>query len=527
MFTKDDVKQITERGASVPAVESQVERFRQGFPWMDIVAPATPGRGIEVLEDDEIQDVIDYIGETDVDGMCKFVPASGAASRMFKDIFAGMAVLESGEDVPADSAAARLAAAVERFAFYTEELFGKVEDSREFRLSVVEKVLTDKGLAYGSKPKGVIRFHKYPDGEARTAFAEHLVEGQDYMRGEDGTVSLVVTISPEHRQLFESALEEVRAAYEERYGVKYNVRFTYQDKATDTIAVDKDNKPFRKEDGSLLFRPAGHGALIYNLNEVKEELVSIKNIDNVSVERLLPLTSKYKKALIGRALQLRDAIFGFLVDMDMVTGEGLGEYSVPVTPVLSGFMPLPEDRYATDECQMLCNEIEDFLREELCIEMPPAKDCRERALALKAKLNRPIRVCGMVRNQGEPGGGPFIIRAKDGSTSLQILESVQIDKENPAAVEALKNATHFNPVDLVCCLRDYHGNKFNLPDYVDEDAGFISSKSYQGRELKALELPGLWNGSMSDWNTLFVEVPVETFNPVKVVLDLLRPAHQA
>ena len=527
MFTKDDVKQITERGASVPAVESQVERFRQGFPWMDIVAPATPGRGIEVLEDDEIQDVIDYIGETDVDGMCKFVPASGAASRMFKDIFAGMAVLESGEDVPADSAAARLAAAVERFAFYTEELFGKVEDSREFRLSVVEKVLTDKGLAYGSKPKGVIRFHKYPDGEARTAFAEHLVEGQDYMRGEDGTVSLVVTISPEHRQLFEAALEEVRAAYEERYGVKYNVRFTYQDKATDTIAVDKDNKPFRKEDGSLLFRPAGHGALIYNLNDVKEELVSIKNIDNVSVERLLPLTSKYKKALIGRALQLRDAIFGFLVDMDMVTGEGLGEYSVPVPPVLSGFMPLPEDRYATDECQMLCNEIEDFLREELCIEMPPAKDCRERALALKAKLNRPIRVCGMVRNQGEPGGGPFIIRAKDGSTSLQILESVQIDKENPAAVEALKNATHFNPVDLVCCLRDYHGNKFNLPDYVDEDAGFISSKSYQGRELKALELPGLWNGSMSDWNTLFVEVPVETFNPVKVVLDLLRPAHQA
>ena len=267
MFTQDDVRQISDRGASVEAVESQVERFRKGFPWMDIVAPATPERGIEVLDDDEIQDVIDYIDETDVAGTCKFVPASGAASRMFKDIFAGMAVLESGEDVPADAAAARLAAAVDRFAFYTEELFGKVEDSREFRLAVTEKVLTDKGLGYGSKPKGVIRFHKYPDGEARTAFAEHLVEGQDYMRDDDGTVHLVVTISPEHRSLFEAALEEVRAAYEERYGVKYDVRFTYQDKATDTIAVDKDNKPFRKEDGSLLFRPAGHGALIYNLNK--------------------------------------------------------------------------------------------------------------------------------------------------------------------------------------------------------------------------------------------------------------------
>lgn len=527
MFTNDDVRQITGRGTTVQAVESQVERFKKGFPWMDIVAPATPGRGIEVLDEDEIKDVTEYVGNTTVAGACKFVPASGAASRMFKDIFAGMATLESGQDLPADAPAARLAAAVDRFAFYTEELFGKVEDSREFRLNVAEKVLTDKGLGYGSKPKGVIRFHKYADGEARTAFAEHLVEGQDYMRAADGSVNLVVTISPEHRELFEAALEEVRAAYEEKYGVKYNVRFTYQDKATDTIAVDKDNKPFRKEDGSLLFRPAGHGALIYNLNEVQEEVVSIKNIDNVAAERLLPFTSKYKKALIGRALQLRDAIFGYLVEMDMVTGEGLSEYSVPIPGVLSGYFSMPEDRYATNECQMLCNEIEEFLREELCIEMPQARNCKERALALKAKLNRPIRVCGMVRNQGEPGGGPFIIRAKDGSTSLQILESVQIDKENPDAVKALKNATHFNPVDLVCCLHDYRGNKFNLPDFVDEDAGFISSKSYQGRELKALELPGLWNGSMSDWNTLFVEVPIETFNPVKVVLDLLRPAHQA
>ena len=525
MFTQEDIRQIESRGSSVRTVESQVERFRTGFPWMDIVAPATPGRGIEVLSEERIAEVTAYADDAEVDGKCKFVPASGAASRMFKDIFAGMETLSGGSDLPEDAAASKLAARVGRFAFWTEQMFGAPEDSREYRLSVCEKVLTDKGLGYGAKPKGVIKFHRYPDGEVRTAFAEHLVEGQDYMRNSDGSVNLVVTVSPEHRQLFEDALSEVKAAYEAKYGVKYNVTFTYQDKATDTVAVDSKNQPFRKDDGSLLFRPAGHGALIHNLNSVKEELVSIKNIDNVAVQRLLPLTSKYKKALIGRCLELRDTIFGYLVQLDQVTGEGFHEF-VPY-PYLPGYNAIPDDRYATDECQALCNEIEEFLRDTLCVEMPMARDCKSRALALKAKLNRPIRVCGMVKNQGEPGGGPFIIRAKDGSTSLQILESVQIDKDNASAVEALRSATHFNPVDLVCCLHDYNGNKFDLLGHVDEDAGFISSKSYQGRELKALELPGLWNGSMSDWNTLFVEVPVESFNPVKVVLDLLRPAHQA
>ena len=497
MFTNDDVRQITGRGTTVQAVESQVERFKKGFPWMDIVAPATPGHGIEVMEEDEIKDVTEYVGNTTVAGACKFVPASGAASRMFKDIFAGMATLESGQDLPSDAPAARLAAAVDRFAFYTEELFGKVEDSREFRLNVAEKVLTDKGLGYGSKPKGVIRFHKYADGEARTAFAEHLVEGQDYMRAADGSVNLVVTISPEHRELFEAALEEVRAAYEEKYGVKYNVRFTYQDKATDTIAVDPDNKPFRKADGSLLFRPAGHGALIHNLNKVEDELVSIKNIDNVAHEKLLPVTAEYKQVLMGVALQLRDKIFSFLRELD-----------------------------ARPSVQ-LCNEIEVFLDKVLCIQIPLAHSETERVEMLRAKLNRPIRVCGMVRNEGEPGGGPYIIAGKDGCTSLQILESVQINKADAGSMQAMSRATHFNPVDLICCLLDYKGRHFDLLNYVDPEAGFISSKSFEGRELKALELPGLWNGAMSDWNTLFVEVPIETFNPVKVVLDLLRPAHQA
>ncbi|MCQ2140786.1 MAG: DUF4301 family protein [Bacteroidales bacterium] len=503
-------------------IRMEVERFKKGFPWMEIVAPATPGKGIIVLNDEEVAAAAEYADKAEVKGKCKFVPASGAASRMFKDIFAGLEKLSGGNDIAPDAAAAKLAAAIEKFAFYTEELFGTPEDSLEFRRSVAEKVLTDAGLGYGSKPKGVIRFHRY-EGEARTAIAEHLVEGQDYMRNADGSVNLIVTISPEHRQLFEAAIEEVKAAYEQKYGVTYDITFTYQDKETDTVAVDLENKPFLKEDGSMLFRPAGHGALIYNLNKVEKEIVSIKNIDNVAVERYLPTTAKYKKVLMGKCLELRDIIFGYLNALEQITSEA----GLSIPAFLPGYNGVQEDPCATEECQQLCQEIEDFLASELCIEMPVAKNCRERVDAIISKLNRPIRVCGMVKNEGEPGGGPFIIKEKDGSTSLQILESVQIDMSNPQAVEALHSATHFNPVDLVCCLYGHDGEKFNLLEHVDENAGFISSKSYQGRELKALELPGLWNGSMSDWNTMFVEVPIETFNPVKTVLDLLKPAHQA
>lgn len=492
-------------------ISAQIERFRQGFPWLDIVAPATPGNGIEVLDRQGQEDAASYADSSDVAGKCKFVPASGAASRMFKDIFAGI-------EEPND-ATRRLAAEVEKMAFYSADTFGTAPHDP---CATAKSLLDADGLGYGSKPKGVLKFHRYPE-ETRTALAEHLVEGQAYMRNPDGSVNLTVTISPEHRQLFEDAVSEVKNRYEEKYGVKYNIRFTYQDKNTDTVAVDPDNRPFLKDDGSMLFRPAGHGALIYNLNEVDEELVSIKNIDNVCVERMQPATYLWKKVLMGRALQLRDRIFDFLYTLDQMTEmrRNLADFAF-----IPGNNVNQDDPYATPECQELCNEIEEFLRRELCIAMPPAKDCRDRAEKLRKKLNRPIRVCGMVKNLGEPGGGPYIIRDKDGSTSLQILESVQIDRNNPEAVKAMSEATHFNPVDLVCCLRDYKGEKFNLLEHVDEDTGFISSKSWQGRELKALELPGLWNGSMSDWNTLFVEVPVETFNPVKVVLDLLRPAHQ-
>ena len=343
------------------------------------------------------------------------------------------------------------------------------------------------------------------------------------MRNEDGTANLVVTISPEHQHLFEEAYAQVKTAYEARYGVRYNIEFTFQDKATDTIAVDVDNKPFRTENDSLLFRPAGHGALIYNLNKLQEEVVSIKNIDNVANERLLPETAKWKKVLLGKALELRDTIFGYLVDLDELTGDYITDLRVD----LPGYTKLgDEDVYQRPEVQKLCDEIEAFLDRELCVTLPAATDCQSRVEGLRAKLDRPIRVAGMVKNQGEPGGGPFIIAEKDGSTSLQVLESVQINMSDDHARNALASATHFNPVDIVCCLHNYKGQSFDLLKYVDEDAGFISSKSYQGRELKALELPGLWNGAMSNWNTLFVEVPLETFNPVKVVLDLLRAPHQ-
>lgn len=503
MFTNEDIRQIEQRGSSVKTVEEQVERFKKGFPWMKIVAPATPEKGILVLDEAAVKAAGEYYDRASMNGKCKFVPASGAASRMFKDLFSGLDSLKEGKELSDDAPAAKFSDHIAEFAFYTPELFGAEScPCPEYRKSVLSRTLTDEGLGYGAKPKGVLKFHKYTDGEIRTAFAEHLVEAQNYMRNEDDTANLVVTISPEHQHLFEEAYAEVKDNYEKRYGVKYNITFTFQDKATDTIAVDVDNRPFRTETDELLFRPAGHGALIYNLNKLEEEVVSIKNIDNVANERLMSETATWKKVLLGKALELRDTIFGYLKALDSCSDP------------------------CSDECRSLCDEIETFLDNTLCIKLPAASDCASRVEALRAKLDRPIRVAGMVKNQGEPGGGPFIIAEKDGSTSLQVLESVQINMSDDHARNALASATHFNPVDIVCCLHDYKGKSFDLLKYVDEDAGFISSKSYQGRELKALELPGLWNGAMSKWNTLFVEVPLATFNPVKVVLDLLRPAHQ-
>lgn len=490
---------------------AQIERFRKGFPWLDIVASATVDKGIKRLSDNELEDAIHYCDSAEVKGKCKFIPASGAASRMFKDIFAGI-------DEP-NSATEKLAANLEHFAFYDSAVFGKPPYNSQ---ECAKRLLLSPGLGYGSKPKGVLKFHRYPS-ETRSALAEHFVEGQAYMRNADATVNLNITISPEHRELFEAEIAAIQPIYEQRYGVRYIVKLSCQDPETNTIAVDSKDKPFLKEDGSILTRPAGHGALIYNLSALEEELISIKNIDNVCVESRQAQSYRYKKALMGCALQLRDRIRGYIFALDQLT---LMSKQINDFAYIAPYNVCQEDPFATPECQNLCNEIEAFLANTLCIEMPEAKDCRDRAEKLRAKLDRPVRVCGMVRNEGEPGGGPFIIRDKDGATSLQILEAAQIDKANSHALAQMQAATHFNPVDIVCCLRDYKGEKFDLLKYVDNETGLISSKSYQGRELKALELPGLWNGSMSDWNTLFVEVPVETFSPVKTVLDLLKPEHQ-
>ena len=525
MLRKEDLAQIEQRGSSVQTVEEQIDRFKKGFPWMKIVAPATPERGILVLDEAQADAAVKYYEGAQMNGKCKFVPASGAASRMFKDLFSGLDALKEGKELSDDAPAAKFVDRIAEFAFYTPELFGEQScKCPEYRKDVLAKTLTDEGLGYGAKPKGVLKFHKYTDGEIRTAFAEHLVEAQDYMRNADGSANLVVTISPEHQHLFEEAYAEVKAAYEAKYGVKYNINFTFQDKATDTVAVDVENRPFRTETDALLFRPAGHGALIHNLNAITDEVVSIKNIDNVANERLLPETAKWKMVLLGKALELRDTLHGYLRELDIVTNQNIADALTPIIPPYTGIGD--EDIYQSEAVVSLCDDIEDFLDKTLCIKMPVADSCKARVEALREKLNRPVRVAGMVKNQGEPGGGPFVIAEKDGSTSLQVLESVQINMSDEHARNALASATHFNPVDIVCCLHDYKGQSFDLLQYVDEDAGFISSKSYQGRELKALELPGLWNGAMSKWNTLFVEVPLATFNPVKVVLDLLRPAHQ-
>lgn len=482
--------------------DEQINIFKKGFPQLDIVQAAEVGLGIERADENKLNEYIDYNGTASVKGRCKFTPASGAASRMFKDVYA-----HKPETID------KLAENIERFAFYDPSIFGTAPHDP---VKTADLLTGKEGLDYGSKPKGVLLFHRYKD-EVRTAMAEHLVEGNEYMRNEDGSVNLCFTVSPEHLGLFQDALDDIKDKYEAHYGVKYNVRFTFQDPSTNTIAVTPDNKPFLKEDGSVLTRPAGHGALIHNLNDIEEELVSIKNIDNVAKEKLLPITAKYKKALMGKALMLRDQVFGYITEFEQLTAV---QTASPLVNYIPGYNSIPVDPFATEECQSLCNEIEEFLRREFCIELPEQKDCKTRALALYEKLNRPIRVCGMVLNEGEPGGGPFIIRDKNGCTSLQILESVQISDPS-----LMKKATHFNPVDIVCCIRDYMGEKFDLLKYVDPQTGFISNKSYQGRELKALELPGLWNGAMSDWLTAFLEVPIETFNPVKVVLDLLKDAH--
>ncbi len=516
MFSEKDRSQFAEKGIELTEIEGQLNSFRKGFPPLSIYKPALLQDGIMAVSESDLNSFADRYEEA-LPGVrvVKFVPASGAATRMFKSLYECYQYLKSNPDniekcldkkelQPVKQFFDRL----KSFAFYQdlEELYRtrneELEDepSGKTKIDVLEDVLFDKGLAIGSLPKGLIKFHDYPDG-ARTSLEEHMVEGAGYARNRDNSVSIHLTVSPEHMDGFKTRVEATRHRYEKRIGVHFHMGYSVQKPATDTIAVDPDNQPFRDSDGSILFRPGGHGALLENLNEIDADIIFIKNIDNVLPDWLKDATILYKKVLAGILIEYQQRIFSYL---EHLTKQEFDDENV-------------------------MDEIGSFLERELCV-MPPIGmehlSSIEKQEYFHNKLNRPLRVCGMVRNEGEPGGGPFWARNADGTVSLQIVESSQINFSAPDQKKKFEQATHFNPVDLVCGVRDHRGEKFNLLHFRDPKTGFISKKSKDGRDLKALELPGLWNGAMSDWNTLFVEVPIETFNPVKTINDLLRPQHQ-
>jgi len=502
---ESDILQLKEKGISVEQIEEQLACFKNGFPYLAVQASASVEKGIQAIPEDEqsvyLDKWTDYLKENKT--IVKFVPASGAASRMFKNLFE---YLDSTETEPDTPFLKTFFGNIKKFAFYEHlqlecfknerQIINTLMASAEYR-KILENLLYAQGLDYGDLPKGLLIFHQYPEGW-RTAMEEHLVEGALYACGASKQVHIHFTVSPEHRELFRQTVEAKTPEYERDFGVKYHIGFSEQKPSTDTVAADSENQPFR-EDGKLLFRPGGHGALIENLNDISADIVFIKNIDNVVQDAFKPVTVQYKKLLAGVLIHYQQKIFDYLNRID------------------SG-------KYEHDELV----EMIYFLQNKLCIKNPETKmlEDAELALYIKSKLNRPLRVCGMVKNEGEPGGGPFLAVNSDGTVSLQILESSQIDLKNPAMKQLYEQGTHFNPVDLVCAVRNYKGEKFDLTRYIDKNTGFISLKSKNGKELKALELPGLWNGSMSDWNTVFVEVPIETFNPVKTVNDLLRPEHQ-
>lgn len=507
MLTHEDKELLAKKGISEAQIAEQLSCFEKGFPFLQLAAAASvENGGIMTATGDEQQkylDVWDAYKQGDKK-IVKFVPASGAASRMFKNMFE---FLGADYDVPTTDFEKKFFDHIHNFAFYNDlnaacmDNTGKNIDAllaEHNYKAVVSNLLEAAGLNYGSLPKGLLKFHRYADG-VRTPLEEHLVEGALYAAGKSGEVNVHFTVSTEHRDLFQKLVDAKVGEYAAKYGIQYHISFSEQKPSTDTIAADMDNKPFRDKDGKLLFRPGGHGALIENLNDLDADIVFIKNIDNVVPDRLKADTVTYKKLLAGVLVTLQQQAFKYLELLD------------------SG-------HYRHDELE----EIIRFVQHDLRCRKSDIKNLEDADLViyLRKKLNRPMRVCGVVKNVGEPGGGPFLAYNQDGTVSLQILESSQIDTGNPEYVAMFKDGTHFNPVDLVCALKDYKGGKFNLPDYVDRNTGFISYKSKNGKELKALELPGLWNGAMSDWNTVFVEVPLDTFNPVKTVNDLLREQHQ-
>lgn len=511
MLNELDIKQIEKKGITREAFLKQIDHFKRGFPPLQLNRPATIADGITALDDDEVKALTTFFDDSGNDyRMLKFIPASGAATRMFKDVFAWRDLLKAGVDpyelLSDQPEAAKFFGRMRENAFWEDlKLIMDKEDldaehllNNKNYLPMIDFLLFDHGLDYADLPKALIAFHKYEE-VVRTAMEEHLVEGAFHIRDKNGIVRMHFTLSPEHTGRFEERLKRVKNVYENRFSVQYQVSWSLQKPATDTIAVGLDNLPFREKDGSLLFRPGGHGALIENLQDLQDEdMIFIKNIDNVVPDRLKPDTIRYKKVLGGMLIKLNQQVFRHL-------------------------RRLKEGGLSDAEYRSML----DFASRDLNIDEQvfPASP-EDGTPVLYNMLNRPLRVCGMVKNEDEPGGGPFWVKDKKGFNSLQIVEMSQIDTKDPVQAAIVKKATHFNPVDLVCSIKDYEGNVFDLHRFIDPETGFISHKSKDGKELKALERPGLWNGAMANWNTVFVEVPLITFNPVKTINDLLRPEHQ-
>ena len=509
LFTEEDRSLLEEKGIDPKSVSEQIETFREGIPPVCLSKAAVVGDGIQRLNPEE-QDWLrsHYQAGKEKLEIVKFTPASGAASRMFKALFAFLEGFDpdsdSLEEYLADgqhSAIRTFKEGLEKFPFYDfvrSRLEGELDSPGAFLHAFVREMLSAEKLNYGFYPKGLLPFHKYRDHLA-TPLEEHLKEGAAYARSQD-RARLHFTISEQHRSMFEDTYGKVAEQISGQTGCDFQVDYSYQKASTDTLAVTPDNEPFRDGAGRLLFRPGGHGALLENLNEQEADLLFIKNIDNVVPERSLEEIAAWKEVLGGYLLKVQEQAFRFARMLE----EGALDHD-------------------------LLKRTRAFLEETLNVRMPDAYagySLEEKLAVLKDKLFRPIRVCGMVRNEGDPGGGPYWIRDAHGNESLQIVESAQVDKEDGKQLEIFNGATHFNPVDLVCGVRDAYGKKFNLMNFRDPRQGFITDKTYEGRPLKALELPGLWNGGMAYWNTIFVEVPMVTFNPVKTVNDLLKPAHQ-
>lgn len=513
-FTEEDIAQIQNKGITEDKVLKQIEIFHRGNLPVNIQAAATLGKGIYEYSAEDRQQLSGwYERKKNQLSIVKFVPASGAATRMFKALHEFLGEFDpSSESLSAflkkshNKNLAIFFDEIENLPFYDQALhhareaqpgFDSLSDEAQ-KYALLQTMLFSPGLDLGNYPKGLVPFHNYRDHIA-TPFEEHLTEAAMYA-SVNGVAQIHFTISREHRDKFQAEFDKIRSRVENQNHTKFEISFSYQDPKTDTIAVDTNNEPFRTEDGKLFFRPGGHGALIENLNSLDADLVFIKNVDNVVTEQSAGEMAEYKKMLAGRLLQLQEKCFTYL-------------------NLLEERKPLVQE----------ITEIKNFIEEELFVSFAPGFGSltnEKKVQQIQNRLNRPIRVCGMVKNEGEPGGGPFLVNHEDETRSLQIIEGAQIDDKNREQKEIAQNATHFNPVDIVCGIKNYKGEAFDLMLYIDPTASFIAEKTHQGRFLKALELPGLWNGSMAKWNTVFIEVPVSTFNPVKTVVDLLKASHQ-